>query len=147
MRKVKQIGIKNRNYYFYNDISNIEESDSNLLKIEKTSYEDINIYYIWYITNKIVDDCENIKSKNPLYLKIRKVDGDIECNSIREKYGSKCLGFDSTDKKKVLKKYIDLRDGVKNETETMNDSKKGEYDKILWKLNLMQMIIYHWINH
>ena len=46
MRKVKQIGIKNRNYYFYNDISNIEESDSNLLKIEKTSYEDINIYYI-----------------------------------------------------------------------------------------------------
>ena len=66
-----------------------------------------------------------------MYLKIRKVDGDIECNSIREKYGSKCLGFDSTDKKKVLKKYIDLRDGVKNETETMNDSKKGEYDKIL----------------
>ena len=34
-------------------------------------------------------------------------------------------------KKNVLKKYIDLRDGVKNETETMNDSKKGEYDKIL----------------
>ena len=124
MRKVKQIGIKNRNYYFYNDISNIEESDSNLLKIEKTSYEDINIYYIWYITNKIVDDCENIKSKNPLYLKIRKVDGDIECNSIREKYWGKYLGFDSTDKKKVLKKYRDLRDGVKNEIETMNDSKK-----------------------
>ena len=104
MRKVKQIGIKNRNYYFYNDISNIEESDSNLLKIEKTLYEDINIYYIWYITNKIVDDCENIKSKNALYLKIRKVDGDIECNSIREKYGSKYLGFDSTDKKKSIKK-------------------------------------------
>ena len=36
MRKVKQIGIKNRTYYFYNDIINIEESDSNLLKIEKS---------------------------------------------------------------------------------------------------------------
>ena len=97
MRKVKQRVIKNRNYYFYNDVIKIEESDSNLLKIEKKSYKDIDIYYIWYITNKIVDDCENIKSKNPLYLKIRKVDGDIECNSIREKYWGKYLGFDSTD--------------------------------------------------
>ena len=34
-------------------------------------------------------------------------------------------------KKKVLKKYIDLLDGVKNEIETMNGSKKGEYDNIL----------------
>ena len=104
MRKVKQIGIKTRNYYFYNDIINIEESESNLLKIEKKSYKDIDIYYIWYITNKIVDDCENIYSKNPLYLKISKVDRDIECNSIKEKYGSKYLGFDSTDKKKSIKK-------------------------------------------
>ena len=46
MRKVKQIVIKNRNYYFYNDVIKIEESDSNLLKIEKKSYKDIDIYYI-----------------------------------------------------------------------------------------------------
>ena len=90
MRKVKQIGIKTQNYYFYNDIINIEESESNLLKIEKKSYKDIDIYYIYI--------------KNPLYLKISKVDGDIECNSIKEKYGSKYLGFDSTDKKKKFKK-------------------------------------------
>ena len=46
MRKVKQRVIKNRNYYFYNDVIKIEESDSNLLKIEKKSYKDIDIYYI-----------------------------------------------------------------------------------------------------
>ena len=70
MEKVKQIEIKNRTYYFYNDIINIEEFDSNLLKIDKKSYKDIDIYYIGYITIKKIDDCENIHSVNPLYLLI-----------------------------------------------------------------------------
>ena len=52
MGKVKQIEIKNRTYYFYNDIINIEEFDSNLLKIDKKSYKDIDIYNIGYITIK-----------------------------------------------------------------------------------------------
>ena len=50
MKKVKQIEIKNRTYYFYNDIINNEEFDLNLPKIEKKSYRDIDIYYIGYIT-------------------------------------------------------------------------------------------------
>ena len=33
MGNVKQIEIKNQTYYFYSDIINIEEFDSNLLKI------------------------------------------------------------------------------------------------------------------
>ena len=44
--------IKNRTYYFYKDIIDIEEFDSNLLKIDKKSYKDIDIYYIAYITIK-----------------------------------------------------------------------------------------------
>ena len=60
MVPVKQIEIKNQNYYFYNDIINIEELDSNLLKIDKKSYKDIDIYCIGYITIKEIDDCENI---------------------------------------------------------------------------------------
>ena len=32
---VKQIDIKNRTYYFYNDMINIKKFDSNLLKIDK----------------------------------------------------------------------------------------------------------------
>ena len=52
MGKVKQIEIKNRTYYLYNDIINIEEFNSSLLKIEKKSYKDIDIYYIGYIAIK-----------------------------------------------------------------------------------------------
>ena len=46
MGKVKQIEIKNRTYYFYNDIINIEKFDSNLSKLDKKSYKDIDTY-IW----------------------------------------------------------------------------------------------------
>ena len=35
MGVVKQTDIKNRTYYFYNDMINIKKFDSNLLKIEK----------------------------------------------------------------------------------------------------------------
>ena len=52
MGKVKQTEIKIQSYYFYNDIINIEEFDSNLLRIDKKSYKDIDIYYIGYITIK-----------------------------------------------------------------------------------------------
>ena len=52
MENIKQINIKNRTYYFHNNIINIEEFDSNLLKIDKKSYKDIDIYYIGYITIK-----------------------------------------------------------------------------------------------
>ena len=47
-----------------------------------------------------------------------------ECNSIKEKNKSKYLVFDSTDEsKEVLKKYRELRDGIKNETEIIDSSK------------------------
>ena len=71
MGKVKQIETKNRTYYFYNDIINIGEFD--LLKIDKKSYKDIDIYYIGYVTIKKNGDCENIYSVNPLHLIIGKV--------------------------------------------------------------------------
>ena len=62
MGEVKQIEIKNRTYYFYNDIINLEKFESNLLKIDKKSYKNIDIYYIGYITIKKNNDCENINS-------------------------------------------------------------------------------------
>ena len=52
MGKVKQIEIKNRTYYFNNDIINIEDFNSSLLKIDKKLYKDIDIYYIGFITVK-----------------------------------------------------------------------------------------------
>ena len=68
MGLVKQIDMKNRTYYFYNDMINIKKFDSNLLKINKKSYKDIGIYNIGYITVKKIDDYENMYSVNSLYL-------------------------------------------------------------------------------
>ena len=135
MGKVKQIDIKNWTYYFYNDIINIEEFNSSLLEIDKKSYKDIDIYYIGYITIKKIGDCENIYSVNLLYLIIGKVDGHIERSSAEENNGNKYLVFDSTDEnKEVLKKYTELWDGIKNEIETINGGKKGEYGKDFMKI-------------
>ena len=44
MGEVKQINIKNRSYYFDKDIIDIENFDARLLKIDKKSYKNINIY-------------------------------------------------------------------------------------------------------
>ena len=95
MGSVKQINIKNRTYYFYNDMINSKEFDSNLLKINKKSYKDIDIYNIGYITIKKIDDYENIYSVNPLYLIIDHASGYIE-----EKGVNKYFIFDSTDENK-----------------------------------------------
>ena len=52
MGEVKQINIKNRTYYFYNDIIDLKNLEPNLLKIDKNSNKIIDIYYIGYITIK-----------------------------------------------------------------------------------------------
>ena len=99
MGEVKQINIKNRTYYFYNDIIDLKKFDARLLKVDKKSYKNIDIYYIGYITIKKIDDCENINSVNPLYLLI-----DYASEYIREENGNKYVIFDSTDEnKEVLK--------------------------------------------
>ena len=77
MGNIKEINIKNRTYYFFDDMINIKNADSNLLKIEKKSYKNIDIYYIRYITMKY-SKYVNIHSINPLYLTIGEVDGSIE---------------------------------------------------------------------
>ena len=52
MGKVKQIDIKNRTYYFYNDQVNWKDFDAILLKVDKKDYKEIDIYYISYVTVK-----------------------------------------------------------------------------------------------
>ena len=67
MGEVKQFSIKNRTYYFYNDIIDLKDFEPNLSKIDKKSYKNIDIYYVEYITiNKIND--ESIYSVNHLHL-------------------------------------------------------------------------------
>ena len=104
MGKVKQINIKSRTYYFYNDMIILKYFDSNLLKIDKKHYKRINIYYIRYITIKKIDDYENIYSVNPLYFTVNHASGYI-----KEKNGNKYLIFDYSvnENKRFLKKYAD----------------------------------------
>ena len=44
MAEVKKINIKNRTCYSYNDMINLKNFDSNLLKIDQKYYKGINIY-------------------------------------------------------------------------------------------------------
>ena len=78
MGEVKQISIKNPTYYFYNDMINLKNFKSNLLKIDKKHYEVTDVYYIGYIAIKKTGDCENIHSVHPLYLLITQASGYIE---------------------------------------------------------------------
>ena len=76
MEQVREINLKNETYFFDHMI-NIKNFHSNLLKIDKKSHEDINIYYIGYITIKKFRDCKNIHSVNPLYLIINSATANI----------------------------------------------------------------------
>ena len=77
MGSTKQINIKHQNYYFYNDIIDIETFDVNLLKIDKKRTNTL-ISLILDMSQKKIDDCININSVNPLYLRIKNVNGYIE---------------------------------------------------------------------
>ena len=55
MGVIKLINIKNRTYYFYNDIIDLENFKSNLLKIDKKSDKGIGIYNIRYVAIKKID--------------------------------------------------------------------------------------------
>ena len=44
MGSIKEINIKNRTYYFFEDMINIKNFDPNLRRIDKKSYESIAIY-------------------------------------------------------------------------------------------------------
>ena len=97
MGQVKQINIKNKSYYFCDDMIDIKNFHSNLLTIDKKSYNEINIYNIGYIKIKKFSDCENINSVNPLCLIIYFAKGHF-----KEKDGEKYLILDSTDKYKKV---------------------------------------------
>ena len=47
MGEIKQIDIKNRTYYFYNDIIDLDEFDGSKIKVDKNE-DDIGIYYLGY---------------------------------------------------------------------------------------------------
>ena len=95
MGETKQINIKNRTYCFYNDQIDLKDFDGRLLKIDKKDYNQIDIYYIGYVTIKKFGDYNNINSVNPLYLMINEMIGHFE-----EKNENKYLVLDEIDENK-----------------------------------------------
>ena len=89
--------------YFYNDTIDLKNVDAKLLKIDKKSYKNIDIYTIGYITIKKIDDYESIYSVNPLYLLIGYASGYLD-----EKNGNKYLIFDSVDENKEVLKNMQM---------------------------------------
>ena len=74
--KIKDVSIKSRTYYFFDDI-NSENFDSNSIKIDEKSYKNILIFYIGFVTIK---DSKYLKinSVHILYLIIYEVTGYFE---------------------------------------------------------------------
>ena len=73
---IRQLSIKGRTYYFYNDLINIKNvNNNNNLKLDKKGVLGNEVYYIGYITTK---PQWKVNSVNPLYLMINRIKGHFE---------------------------------------------------------------------
>ena len=135
MGKIRQINIKNRTY-FYNDQIDLKDFDAKLLEIDKNDYNEIDIYYIDYVTAKKIGDYNNINSVNPLYLIVNKMIGHFE-----EKNENKYLVLDEIDEnKEVLKKMKNFGRVLKKKLKLLIVVKKLKMWKIFKKLSLSLII-------
>ena len=104
---------------------NIKNFHSNLSKIDKKPYKDFDIYYTGYITIKKIDDYENIRSVNPLYLIIQSATGYF-----KEKIGEKYLIIDLT------QKYEEVFSGIRSEIQTINSGEELFYGEDYVKIGV-----------
>ena len=106
---------------------NLKDFNPKLLKLDRKSTLDINIYYIGYVTKKAE---YNIDSVNPLYLLINDLDGFIE-----EEEGSKYLNISLTyNNNDVLVKYAEVWRGIKDQIKKINNGSVGEYAEDYMKI-------------
>ena len=93
MGEVKEINIKNRTYFYFDDMIDIKNFHSDLLKIYKKSHRGFDIYCIGYNTIKKLSNCncdcdcdcdyENIRSVKSLYLIFHSATGYLKKNTIK----------------------------------------------------------------
>ena len=117
----KQLDIKNRTYYFYNDLINVLNFEASNLKIDKETWKDIDIYFIGYVDKDKPSDWK-VNSVNRLYLIINRVYGYVS---------EKFLSIDKGDA--VLKKYDQVFSGIKYHIEKISDEEvhfNSDHEKI-----------------
>ena len=123
---IRQLNIKSRTYYFYNDLINIKNLNNNNLKLGKKGVLGNDVYYIGYITKK---PQWNVNSVNPLYLMINKIQGHFE-----EVDGDKYLII-SSENDDIMQKYQEVFDGIKEIIKNINDySQPIKYDENYMKI-------------
>ena len=127
MEKIKKIIIKNRTYYFYNDIINLDEFDGSRIRVNKKDFNDIDIYDLGYEHKKKNSECNVINSVNPLYLKIINMNGQFE------KGKDDAWHLVISDKDDVYKKLVDILEGIKNKI-TKSTWYVVEYDNDYMKI-------------
>ena len=71
----KQLNIKNKTYYHYNDLISIVNFEASNLKLDKKASMGLDIYYIGYVDKKPE---WSVNSVNPLYLMINRFYGFFE---------------------------------------------------------------------
>ena len=127
--EIKQLNIKNRTYYFWDNIIYIDNFNPNLLKVEKKNFLDYNVYNILYVTKKPE---YNINSVNLLYLCMRYLKGFID-----ELDGKKYLNISLADNDNdVIIKYLEAFDGIKDNIKKLKDGLPVAYDKNYMKIQL-----------
>ena len=78
MKEIKQINIKNRTYYFHNDIIDLDEFSGSKIKVEKKNFNDTGIYYLGYDYKKNTTECNVRNNVNLLYLTIKDMKGQFK---------------------------------------------------------------------
>ena len=78
MGELKPINIKNRTYYFYNDIIDLDEFDGRKIKVDKKDFNDNDIYYLGYEQNKKISKYNVTNSIHPLFLRIVDINDQFE---------------------------------------------------------------------
>ena len=131
MRELKQINIKNKTDYFYNDITDLDEFDESKIKIDKKDFNNIDIYYLGYEHKKKISECDVIDSVNPLYLRMVDINGQFEKGKDDVWYLIISDDDDDDDDdvyKKLSESIKDIFESIKNKiTEKSWDA--VEYDK------------------
>ena len=112
----KQLNIKDRSYYFYNDLINLWNFNECNLKLDKKSWKGIDIYYLGYVDKKPEWHVSNV---NQLYFIVNGI-----YRSILEGDGIKYLTIHKPEN--VLKKYEQVFSKIKQNIEKVS-GEKGIY--------------------
>ena len=108
MGTTKEINIKNRTCYYYNDIIDLDEFDESKIKVDKKDFNSIDIYYLAYEYQKKITECNIIRSGNPLYLRIVDIKGQFEKGKDDAWY------LVISNKDDFYKKLVDKFESIKN---------------------------------